>query len=557
MSNIFEQIHSSFKKFISSNFNLPENSPEIINLELKLNTDKPRDTFADLNSNIAMILAKKLRKSPIEIAQEISDKFQEPKYIENISVAKPGFINIFLNKAAFVELLADINKDKFSFFKSDIKKNNYNIEFVSANPTGPMHLGHGRGAIIGDVLGNILKFLGHKVTKEFYINDAGNQINKLGLSFKVRCQQVLGHDIELPEESYKGEYLFDLAQTLIKENKLNLEELLKKDNNFFSDYAKEKLLAKTKKTLEDYGVNFDVWFSEKSLHDSGSIEISIDKLSKNNFIYEKDDATWFKSTEFNDDKDRVVKKSNGELTYAAADIAYLQNKANRDFNSLVMILGQDHHSYATRLQGLKQALGLDNINLDIIIYQLVSMQSSGEAVRMSKRAGNIVTLRGVIDTVGKDVARFFYLNRKADSQLEFNLDLALKKTDENPVYYIQYAYVRIKSILRKALEEYKLDVNKLDISNFNNITESEYLVLKKILDLKYLLSSINKTNQTHLLAYYALDLARSFHSYYGKCKVLDKDNLELTKARLLILKQLELALDITLELLGLDKPEVM
>ena len=230
---------------------------------------------------------------------------------------------------------------------------------------------------------------------------------------------------------------------------------------------------------------------------------------------------------------------------------------HRDFNSLVMILGQDHHSYATRLQGLKQALGLDNINLDIIIYQLVSMQSSGEAVRMSKRAGNIVTLRGVIDTVGKDVARFFYLNRKADSQLEFNLDLALKKTDENPVYYIQYAYVRIKSILRKALEEYKLDVNKLDISNFNNITESEYLVLKKILDLKYLLSSINKTNQTHLLAYYALDLARSFHSYYGKCKVLDKDNLELTKARLLILKQLELALDITLELLGLDKPEVM
>ena len=557
MSNIFEQIHSSFKKFISSNFNLPENSPEIINLELKLNTDKARDTFADLNSNIAMILAKKLRKSPIEIAQEISDKFQEPKYIENISVAKPGFINIFLNKAAFVELLADINKDKFSFFKSDIKKNNYNIEFVSANPTGPMHLGHGRGAIIGDVLGNILSFLGHTVTKEFYINDAGNQINKLGLSFKVRCQQVLGHDIELPEESYKGEYLLDLAQTFIKENKLNLEELLKKDNNFFSDYAKEKLLAKTKKTLEDYGVNFDVWFSEKSLHDSGSIEVSIDKLSKNNFIYEKDDATWFRSTEFNDDKDRVVKKSNGELTYAAADIAYLQNKANRDFNSLVMILGQDHHSYATRLQGLKQALGLDNINLDIIIYQLVSMQSSGEAVRMSKRAGNIVTLRGVIDTVGKDVARFFYLNRKADSQLEFNLDLALKKTDENPVYYIQYAYVRIKSILRKALEEYKLDINKLDISNFNNITESEYLVLKKILDLKYLLSSINKTNQTHLLAYYALDLARSFHSYYGKCKVLDKDNLELTKARLLILKQLELALDITLELLGLDKPEVM
>lgn len=549
--HILEQIQNSFASFIKTKFNLPQATQLSINLEL--NIDRPRAQFGDLNSNIAMLLAKQLRQNPQAIAQLIITEYQAPAEIEKIEFAAPGFINITLNKSIFVKLLSELVELKASFFKpSHLKSQKYSIEFVSANPTGPMHLGHGRGAIMGDVLGNILKFNGHQVTKEFYINDAGNQINKLGLSLKIRCQQILGLNIELPEEAYHGEYLRELAQSCMADYG---PTVIEKEASFFAHYGKEKLLDAIKHTLRDYGVEFDVWFSEKSLHESQAITQVLAQLKQADYTYEKDQAVWFKSTEFGDDKDRVVRKSNGELTYIAPDIAYLKNKVERGAEHLVIILGQDHHSYTTRLQGLKQALGLNQIPLDIIIYQLVSMQASGEAVRMSKRAGNIVTLLGVIETVGKDVARFFYLNRKADSQLEFNLDLALTKTEENPVYYIQYALVRIRSILRKAqnlIPEIKFDLNSAEY-----ISEPEYLVLKKITALKDILAAIEHTQHTHLLAYYSLELARVFHAYYGQHKVLDPEQLELSGARLLVLEQLERTLELTLKLMGLDTPESM
>lgn len=548
---ILEQIQNSFANFIKTKFNLPHDIQLPINLEL--NIDRPRAQFGDLNSNVAMLLAKQLKQNPQAIAQLIIAEYQAPNEIEKIEFVAPGFINITLNKTVFVKLIHEIEQLKAGFFKpSHLKAQQYSIEFVSVNPTGPMHLGHGRGAIIGDVLGNVLKFNGHQVTKEFYINDAGNQINKLGLSLKIRCQQILGINIELPEAAYHGEYLRELAQSCIADYG---PTVIEKPDSFFAYYGKEKLLDAIKHTLRDYGVEFDIWFSEKTLHDSQAITQVLAQLKLNNYTYEKDQATWFKSTDFGDDKDRVVCKSDGELTYVAADIAYLKNKVDRGAEHLIMVLGQDHHSYATRLQGLKQALGLTDLPLDIIIYQLVSMQASGEAVRMSKRAGNIVTLCGVIETVGKDVARFFYLNRKADSQLEFNLDLALSKTEDNPVYYIQYALVRIRSILRKA--QTLTPVISFDLSNAEYISEPEYLVLKKILQLKNILAAIEHTQHTHLLAHYSLELAKLFHAYYGQHKVLDPEQPEISGARLLVLEQLENTLELTLKLMGLDTPESM
>src|SRR3990167_4014744 len=324
--HILEQIQNSFASFIKTKFNLPQATQLSINLEL--NIDRPRAQFGDLNSNIAMLLAKQLRQNPQAIAQLIITEYQAPAEIEKIEFAAPGFINITLKKSIFVKLLSELVEFKASFFKpSHLKSQKYSIEFVSANPTGPMHLGHGRGAIMGDVLGNILKFNGHQVTKEFYINDAGNQINKLGLSLKIRCQQILGLNIELPEEAYHGEYLRELAQSCIADYG---PTVIEKEASFFAHYGKEKLLDAIKHTLRDYGVEFDVWFSEKSLHESQAITHVLAQLKQADYTYEQDQAVWFKSTEFGDDKDRVVRKSNGELTYIAPDIAYLKNKVDRD-----------------------------------------------------------------------------------------------------------------------------------------------------------------------------------------------------------------------------------
>ncbi|MFI5333510.1 MAG: arginine--tRNA ligase, partial [Candidatus Babeliales bacterium] len=474
-------------------------------------------------------------------------------YIERIEIAGPGFLNFFLTKHAYTELVHALTTDKAAFFKLDpgTHTQNYNIEFVSANPTGPVHLGHGRGGIIGDVLGNIVLFLGHRVTKEFYINDAGVQVQKLGASLKARCQQQAGIDAQLPEDGYQGEYLVDLARECIQEHSTLV---LKESDEFFQEYAKEKLLHAIKKVLHDYGINFDVWFSEKSLHTNGSIERTLHLLQEHGHLFEHEGALWFRSTAFGDDKDRVLRKSSGELTYVAADSAYMQNKANRGFTQLIMVLGHDHHGYEERLQGLRKALDIA-APLHIVFYQLVKMKASGQLVRMSKRAGNIVTLSDVIETVGTDVARFFYLNRKADAQLEFDLDLALKRTDENPVYYVQYAYVRTGSIFAKAAQSTEL--HDITTNDAQYIGQEEQLLIKKIAALRPLLESIAHTYQTHVLTYYALELAQTFHSYYAKNKVIDLDNLNQSRGRLLMVQLTRNTLGMTFDLLGISKPEKM
>jgi arginyl-tRNA synthetase len=550
--NILEQLQSAFKKHLADNYGIPSDTPGIG--ELTLNVDENKQDFGDLSSNTAMILAKQLGKAPRILAQEIIETFRHP-LIEKIEIAGPGFINIFLTQPAFTQLANLLHNEPTSFFmpSPNHKKQSFCIEFVSANPTGPLHFGHGRGGIIGDVLGNILKFLGHKVDKEFYINDAGAQIEKLGRSFKARCQEAADLAFEIPEDGYHGEYLLDLAKECIKENGTSI---LDKPDSFFAQYAKTELLERIKHTLDTYGITFDVWFSEKSLHDSGAIEKAIKGLEKSGYLYENEGATWFKSTAFGDDKDRVVCRANGEYTYVAADIAYMKNKIERGYNALVYVLGHDHHSYATRLQGLFQAQGLEHDNtLATILYQLVKIKQSGQQVRMSKRAGNIITLEDVIEATGRDVARFFYLNRKADAQHEFDLDLATKKSDENPVYYIQYAYVRTGSILSKAAEIPALqDITANDAAQLD---QEERFLLKKIASLKELLQAIGTNHQTHLLAHYTLELAQMFSRYYAKHRVIDAENPSLSRGRLLLTKTMRDTLALCLDLLGLSKPDRM
>jgi len=548
--NIIENIQKEFNNFLKTIFGIDDQIIKKCNFDI--NIDDSKKAFGDLNSNCAMILAKELGRNPRQIADQIKTEFKN-NYIEKIEVAGPGFLNLFLTNDAFKKIAAELFTKKDTFFRpSNLGKHkNFNIEFVSANPTGPLHFGHGRGGIIGDVLGNILKFIGHKVTKEFYVNDAGSQMQKLSMSFKIRCQQQLGIDIQLPEDAYHGEYLTELAKDTVTQFG---KEILERPDEFFQDYAKEKMLEMIKHTLHEYGIFFDTWFSEKSLHDTGAVDKALSILNKRGYLFEKDGATWFKSTEFGDDKDRVIIKSSGEFTYVASDIAYMEDKVERGFTDLVMTLGHDHHSYAVRLEGLRQALGLSS-TLEIILCQLVKIKEGGELVRMSKRTGKMITLADIIQEVGKDVARFFYLNRKADAQLEFDLDLAMKKTEENPVYYVQYAYVRTNSILKKAgFEEFLGEIGDYDAKHINN---SEHFLIKKIVSLKQMLQNISENFHTHLLSYYVIELANAFHRYYSKNRVIDAEKPEQSRGRLLMINELRNTFGLCLDLLGISKPEKM
>lgn len=547
--NLIEQIQQAFTNHLSSLYQLPQE--KMYECSLTINTDENKQNFGDLNSSAALILAKELKRSPRQIAQEISDSFSH-KAIEKIEIAGAGFINIFLTLDGFKNLALELFIQKENFFKPVIlKKKDYNIEFVSANPTGPLHFGHGRSGIVGDVLANVLRFLGHAAIKEFYINDAGSQIQKLGASFKARCAQELGIAIPLPEDGYQGDYLITIARECIEQHG---PQIMEKDEHFFENYAKETLLNRIKATLIDYGISFDVWFSEKSLHVNKSVEQAIELLRSKGHVFEQDGALWFRSTDFGDDKDRVLRKTNGQWTYIAADIAYLLNKVNRGFDKLIVVLGHDHHSYAVRLKGIRQSLSLKP-SLDVILYQLVRMKEEGELVQMSKRAGTMITLQDVINTVGTDVARFFYLHRKADAQLEFDLELAKKKTDDNPVYYVQYAYVRIRSIINKASQEEGLaNVTNQDASHLG---QEEANLLKKIVSLKELLENIGNNHQTHLLTYYIIELADAFHRYYSKHRVVDLAAIERSRSRLLLLDLLKNTLETALDILGISKPEKM
>lgn len=549
--NILDTLKQHFFSFLTQEFSLPAEVTRSI--ALTLNVDVHKQQFGDLSSNAALVLSKLVQKNPRDIATTITQKFSHPT-VAKLEIAGPGFINFYLTEDTYKTIGTELYTEGAQFFSKSPEEQtlNYSVEFVSANPTGPLHIGHGRGGIIGDVLSRVLRLRGHNVTAEFYINDAGSQIKKLGDSLKARCLQAAGLPAELPEEGYHGEYLVALAQQCMHEFG---KEVIDKPDSFFAQYGKEHLLAQIKATLELYNIKFDVWFSEKTLHDSGAIDRALDLLTQRGFIYEKEGAYWFRSTDFGDDKDRVVKRGSGELTYVAADIAYLQNKLERGAQKLVMVLGQDHHSYVVRLKAVLSALGHNPDDLDVILYQLVTLKESGELVRLSKRAGRIVSLKDIIETVGVDVARFFYLNRKADAHLDFDIDLALKKTEENPVFYIQYAYVRTGSILEKAAEVAELaNITQADALY---LSKEEQFLLKKIVSLRTTLKEINDGYHTHALAYYVLELAHAFHSYYAAHRVINPQDINTSRGRLLAITLLRQTFKTCLDLLGIHAPQRM
>jgi len=553
--NLLHTIQATIVHTIAQALSLSSEQAEKVHTSL--NVDKGK-AFGDLNCNAAMILAKILDKSPRTIAEEIQaclTKNKElTKTIETVEIAGPGFINISFYKTTWGKIAQELFESPKNYFGLDasVKKKKYLLEFVSANPTGPLHVGHGRGGIIGDVLAKILRFVGHTADTEFYINDTGTQITKLGLSLQMRCQQQLGQQLDFPDDGYAGEYLVELAKLCIEKFGNNVTE---NDVQFFADYAKQHILKQQKETLTHYGITFDRWYSEKQLHKQGAIEKALDLLRQKKLIYETDGATWFKSSEFGDDKDRVVQKSDGAYTYVSADIAYHKEKFERGYDILIDILGQDHHGYVTRLKATMQGLGFNKDNFDVILYQLVSITQSGKQVKMSKRAGTFEALGDVIDKVGTDVARFFYLNRKAEAHLDFNLDVALKKTEENPVYYIQYGYVRTNSLLKKA-EEQGLIVQAIKQA-ITHIDDNEITVIKKICALGDTLRTTAQNYQTHLLTYYTLELAKSFHSYYAHNKIIDLENKDVSQSRLFLTKLTRQTLATCLDLLGLSKPEHM
>ena len=537
----------------------------IATLDFSTNTDKDR-SFGDATSNAALIIAKTVKRNPRAVAEEIKSALLQSEQaadFESVEIAGPGFLNITFTQAAWAsELMSMHNQGSAFFSKVTTQKLRYLLEFVSANPTGPIHLGGGRGGIIGDVIANVLEFLGHDVCREYYINDAGNQIKLLGACFKARCLQELGVAAELPEGGYAGEYLVDVAKNCVAEHS---KALLEQSDDFFEDYAKTELLKIVRRDLSEYGVLYDSWFSEKSLHLDGSVAAALDDLQARDLAYTKEGALWFRSEQFGDAKDRVLRKSNGEMTYIAADVAYHKNKFDRGYDRLIDILGQDHHGYVTRLKATMEAIGYPAQNLDVIVYQLVTIKENDIAVRMSKRAGNFTQLCDVVEAVGKDCARFFYLNRKADAHLEFDLGVALKKTEENPVYYLQYAYVRTGSILEKAAQEAQLVESMKQLSGnvptdfFAGyvLSDQDIALTRKIEAFADVLRAVADNYHSHVLAYYALELAQVFHNYYAHNRVIDVQDIKTSRVRLFMVMRVRALLALCLDLLGLSKPERM
>ncbi len=512
------------------------------------------EKFGDYSTNFAMILGSKLKKNPREVANDFVNNLCADIF-KKIDIAGPGFINFYIKKDAFLKELLEIAKNKESYFKSKINKQKFiQVEFVSANPTGPLHVGHGRGAAIGDSIARILKFFGHKVEKEYYINDAGLQMELLGQSLYARYKQLLGIDDALPDDGYKGEYLIDIARELIVEYG---ENLLKMEENevieFCRNKAAETILKDIMGTLEKFRVSFDKIFNEKHLYQSNEVEESLNLLKEKGVVYEKDGALWFKSTNFGDDKDRVLKRKNGAFTYFASDIAYHRNKfLKRRFDEVIDIWGSDHHGYVKRVKSAIEAMDIDPEKLKVILVQIVNLLRNGEKVSMSTRKGEFVELENVINEVGVDAARFMFVSRSIDSHLDFDLELAKKQSNDNPVYYVQYAYARINSILNQLKNKVEVDLDYVW-----NLSEKEEIdLIKSLIKFKELLEKAYKERDPYFITKGLLGISEKFHRFYNKHKVIgSKENI--FKARLLLIKTVAVSLKLGFDLIGIETKKRM
>jgi len=510
----------------------------------------------DYASSLPLKLARTTEKAPPAIAEKIIEFMPPLPEVSRIVVASPGFINFSLSTGWLTEQVAAILDAGDSYGDIDLGAGkSVQIEFVSVNPTGPLHVGHGRGAVMGSTLANVLSATGYAVEKEYYINDAGSQLDAFKRSLYARYQQCLGLDADMPSDGYLGNYMVGLAKEIIKEEGKRFSTMLAEAAiQELGLLGVSKIMGKIKKDLELLDVEFDVWFSEQSLYKNGQYEKVMKLLTKGGYVAEKENATWFISSALGEDKDNVLIRSDGSPTYFASDIAYHFNKfLERKFETVIDIWGADHQGHVSRMMAVVNALGINPKRLKVIICQLVTLRRGQQIVKVSKRSGDIITLREVIDEVGPDACRFAFLSRSADAQMDFDLELAKKQSADNPVYYVQYAHARISSILRLA-EESGIDYSRGDVSLLTS--EPELTLIRRMIRLPEIAELISDTLEPHHLPYYAQDLATVFHSFYKQCRVVSK-NQELTQARLKLVKAAQIVLARTLHLMSMNAPESM
>jgi arginyl-tRNA synthetase len=552
---IREQIHRAIQSAFGIDFGLE-----------KIRLDYPPEGKGDFATNVALLLTKEVGKIPMEVAekikniiqssafpsrQQVAEIPQSQAFFEKIEVAKPGFINFYLSKEALQLEVEKINEEKNNFGNSKIGQGKkIHLDFVSANPTGPVHIGNARGGPLGDTLAKVLEKVGYKPYREYYVNDAGNQVDILGHS-------ILGN----AEAQYSGEYIEEIREKL-KTNQSSAFPFrrdvgIPQNQAFEIGEAGVKIILEEiiKPSMEKFGIKFDNYFSEKELQESGKVEEIINTLKEKGYIYEKDGAIWFKSTEFGDDKDRVVVKSDGQKTYFGSDIAYHKEKLDRGFDKLIDIWGADHHGEVKRTKGALEALGYKD-KLDVILTQFVRVLKGGKEVKMSKRAGTYVSIDDLIDEAGRDATRFFFLMYSPDTHMNFDMDLAREKSEKNPVYYVQYAHARICSILRKA-ENPRLSLGDAPRLSLGKLHLKERALIFELSKFPDLVEEISQNYAVHHLPQYAIGLADKFHSFYDECRVIDENNLELTAARLETVKAAQIVLAEVLRLMGISAPEKM
>jgi len=555
----------------------------------KIRIDHTKDnSHGDYATNIALMLSKQAKMSPVELAKIIIDQFEQKSFIKKIEIAGPGFINFFMSQETSSSIVNEIIDQAALYGSSEIghgKK--VLLEYVSANPTGPLHVGHGRGAAYGATVSNLLRIAGFIVDNEYYVNDAGRQMDILTVSIYLRYLTICGESLRFPDNGYQGQYINDIAQViyeasgqefhlksdLVFENvskdgseggdkEIHIDQLIERAKSILGDRFKavfkvgiESILGGIKNDLAEFGVIFEKWFSEQSLIDSGLSEACISKLKDSKNLYEKDGALWFKTTNYGDEKDRVVVRDNGNHTYFASDIAYHLEKLERGYDKIINVWGADHHGYIPRVKASIEALGHDPNKLEILLVQFANLYRGGSKVQMSTRSGSFVTLEDLRAEVGNDAARFFYILRKSEQHMDFDLDLAKSKTNENPVYYIQYAHARICSVFRQADEkEIELDVSQTNLTLLTEEIEKD--LLRELSRFKSVLESSAIQYEPHQLAYYLRDLSNHFHSYYNACKFI-VDDKNLTQARLALISATQQILKNGLSILGVGAPESM
>lgn len=561
-------------------------SLETIAISVELTRTK-QASHGDYSCNLAMHLAKPLHKNPREIAQLLINALPSSPYLEKVEVAGAGFINLYLKDSAKKQFLHLILRSKNAFGNSTFGQGKkIQVEFVSANPTGPLHVGHGRGAAIGASLSNILAAAGFDVSREFYVNDAGRQMDILTLSTWLRYLELNHIHVPFPQNAYQGEYVRTMAQLIFQAHAqryvhqpellldslpeavratavntdeqldkliVNTKKILGQDYTYIHNFVLTEQLGDCRNDLMEFGVEFDTWFSEQSLYDNGLVSHTIDLLAKKHHLYQQDGATWFRSTDFGDEKDRVVQRENGQFTYFASDIAYHLNKFERGFEQVINIWGADHHGYIPRVKGALQALELDAERLQIALVQFAVLYRDGKKAPMSTRSGEFVTLRELRQEVGKDAARFFYVMRKSDQHLDFDMDLAKSQSNENPVYYVQYAHARICSVLT----QWEGNIDDLQEVNVDALsTPAELALLQKLIDFPDTIEIAAKESSPHLIAFYLRELASEFHSYYNSTRFLVPE-IPLQHARLALIASIRQVLHNGLTLLGVSAPDKM